>query len=157
MLHAIVELAKFDVIAFTEKELGPSIFDRMLAIARVRMALHQNGFATPIHVFGSLDPISTPLYFLSGADYFDGLTWLRYAYWKGYAVYRQNFGAAELNLDLRMAQMNNQVSIRNFTYLQQLQTEMRQFLNNDDFDSFKYHGALFSRAVTLLREQLGEL
>ena len=40
----------------------------------------------PIHVWGGLDPISTPLYFFAGADIFDGVSWLRYAYYNGVAI-----------------------------------------------------------------------
>jgi hypothetical protein len=57
----IGELQHFDIIGFTEKELGSCIFDRMKTIARIRTALNGIGLETPIHVFGSLDPISTPL------------------------------------------------------------------------------------------------
>ena len=152
----IDELTEFDILAFTEKELGPSIFKRMEAIARVRIALNKTGSDVPIHVFGSLDPISTPLYFLSGADYFDGLTWLRYAYLNGYAIYNQNFGATQLNLDDKVAQMNNQISTRNFTYLQNLQDEMRQFLDGHAFKCFGAHSELFERAARNINEHLGE-
>jgi len=77
---AIVEniraLADFDIIGLTEKEVGSSIFDRMQNIATIRLALDKAGMEIPIHVFGSLDTITTPMYFLAGADIFDGLTWL---------------------------------------------------------------------------------
>jgi len=108
----------------------------------------------PIHVFGSLDPISTPLYFLSGADYFDGLTWLRYAYLDGYAVYNHNFAATQLALDEQPDQMNNHISIRNFTYLKNLQDQMRRFLDQDDFGCF-CHGGFFKQAVDTVTERLG--
>ena len=71
-------LADFDVIGVTEKEVGNSILNRMKNIAQLRRALDKAGLETPIHVFGSLDTVTTPMYFLAGADIFDGLTWLRF-------------------------------------------------------------------------------
>ncbi|MCB1972502.1 MAG: hypothetical protein KDG54_19065, partial [Geminicoccaceae bacterium] len=89
-IHA---LAKFDAIGVTEKEIGGTQQARMVSIARIRRALNDAGLGNkPIHVFGSLDTISTPLYFVAGADIFDGLTWLRFAYYEGLTIYRQNFG-----------------------------------------------------------------
>ncbi len=49
----------------------------MQNIAKLRKALDKAGLNIPLHVFGSLDTVTTPLYFLAGADIFDGLTWLR--------------------------------------------------------------------------------
>lgn len=83
VIHRVHDLAAFDIIGFTEKELGDSTLQRMCNIAKIRDALNKAGMETPIHVFGSLDTISTPLYFLAGADIFDGLTWLRFAFDEG--------------------------------------------------------------------------
>jgi hypothetical protein len=89
-LDRIVErvelLAPFAIIGATEKELGNTLLQRMLNIARLRRALTAIGLDTPIHVFGSLDTVLPPLYFLAGADIFDGLTWLRYAFRDGQTV-----------------------------------------------------------------------
>src|SRR5690606_21190387 len=68
------DLGDFDIIGFTEKELGNSIIQRMKNIARVRRAMDDEGIGAPIHVYGSLDPITSVLYVLSGAEIFDGLT-----------------------------------------------------------------------------------
>jgi hypothetical protein len=78
----------FDVVGVTEKELGNSLIDRLVALAQLRRLLDVNGCTTiPIHVFGSLDPLITSLYFLAGGDIFDGLSWLRYAYVDGLSVH----------------------------------------------------------------------
>jgi len=123
---------------------------------KVRVALGKIDSDIPIHVFGSLDPISTPLYFLVGADYFDGLTWLRYAYLDGYAVYNHNFGATELNLSERADQMKCHINSRNFNYLKKLQDQMRQFLVDKDFDCFEHHGDFFKKSVRTTEERLRE-
>lgn len=81
-------LAAFDVIGVTEKELGDSVVERMAAVARLRDLLDSEQIERPIHVFGALDPLHTPLYFAAGADIFDGLSWLRYLWFEGVAVHR---------------------------------------------------------------------
>jgi hypothetical protein len=87
VLSNVRALSEFDVIGVTEKEIGNSILSRMENIAKLRMALDKVGLDTPIHIFGSLDTITTPMYFLAGADIFDGLTWLRFAFHNGYTMY----------------------------------------------------------------------
>lgn len=91
LISHVEELAGIPIIGVTEKELGASFIERMTHIARLRGALDDAGMKqTPIHIFGSLDPISVCLYFLAGAEIFDGLTWLRYGYWDGAAMYLHN-------------------------------------------------------------------
>ena len=74
ILRHINELGRFDIVGLTEKELGKSLLDRMYNIARIRQELDRCGINSPIHIFGSLDPVTSILYFLSGAEIFDGLT-----------------------------------------------------------------------------------
>lgn len=75
--NSIDDLSNFDIFAVAEKDLGSSVLLIMENIARVRIALDEAGLTIPIHVFGSLDPLTSCLYFLAGAEIFDGLTWLR--------------------------------------------------------------------------------
>src|ERR1700730_15054089 len=98
ILRNVYGLADFDVIGVTEKEVGNSVIKRVQNIARLRRALANAGLETPIHVFGSLDTVTTPLYFLAGADIFDGLTWLRFAFHEGQTIYKQNYGAVKLGV-----------------------------------------------------------
>ena len=77
VLRHVNELGRFDIVGLTEKELGKSALERMHNIARIREELTRCGINSPIHIFGSLDPVTSILYFLSGAEIFDGLTWLR--------------------------------------------------------------------------------
>ena len=137
ILESVDDLAEFDIIGVTEKELGRSAFERMKNIASLRLALTTAEKDIPIHVFGSLDPISTPLYFLAGADIFDGLTWLRYAFRNGYAVYKHNYGALHVNIETPDKNMNGHIHQRNYNYLMDLQASMRQFLLKNDFSVFQ--------------------
>lgn len=151
-IHA---LADFNVIGVTEKEVGNSIIDRMKNIATLRMALTKAGLETPIHVFGSLDTVTTPLYFLAGADIFDGLTWLRYAYYNGQTVYKQNFGALEIGASVNSDLVNARCWNWNYYYLRNLESEMRRFLNGNDFQAFQFHSDLFRKSLETIMEDLG--
>lgn len=83
VIENIDTISSFDIIGFTEKELGDSLFNRMTNIARIRQEMDRNDIQIPIHIFGSLDTLTTPLYYFSGADIFDGLSWLRLTYHEG--------------------------------------------------------------------------
>ena len=127
----IASLKGFDVIGFTEKELGSCIFDRMKAIKKIREALDAEGLEIPIHVFGSLDPISTPLYFFSGADIFDGLTWLRYAYVEGQAVYGHNAGLIKYGPRVSDIGIWHRLWAENYQEMINLQFRLKRYLNED--------------------------
>jgi hypothetical protein len=92
-------LPAVDVMGVTEKECGDSMAERVCFVRDLRAGLDAIRPDIPIHVFGGLDPLMTPLYFLAGADIFDGLTWLRYAYQNGQSLYPQGFIAGEMPFD----------------------------------------------------------
>lgn len=71
---------EFDVLGVTDEELGDTVLQRCATLARLRTQITACGAATPIHVFGCIAPASMLAYFLSGADVFDGLNWLRMVY-----------------------------------------------------------------------------
>ena len=151
------QLSEFSIIGVTEKELGNSIFERMKNIAKLRKCLSSNGLNTPIHVFGSLDPVTTPLFFLSGADIFDGLTWLRYAFYNKVAIYRQNSHALDHNVPLgfRDGELTAHVHVNNYRFLGTMQEEMKQFLINQNWNAFGEHGEFFRNSIERLDEELG--
>ena len=153
VISNIRALSDFDIIGITEKEIGNSIFNRMENIAKLRIGLNKAGLDdTPIHIFGSLDTITTPMYFLAGADIFDGLTWLRFAYHNGYTMYKHNYGALELGLKTRAHIIDGRTWNNNYRYLVDLELELRRFLNGHHFSSFKYHSALFRNAYNSMLE-----
>lgn len=80
------ELVAFQLLGVTEKELGNSSLERIVRIAKLQQALDDASLRIPIHVFGALDPLSVCLYFVAGAEVFDGLTWSRYAYRSGQSI-----------------------------------------------------------------------
>lgn len=155
IVQNVHSLADFDVIGVTEKELGRSVIYRMQNIATIRQALDKAGLNTPIHVFGSLDTVCTPMYFLAGADMFDGVTWLRFAFRDGHTIYKQNFAALNLGVSTPAHLIDARCWNSNYYYLKDLELEMRGFLNGGDFSAFKYHGDLFRGVLRNVMEAVG--
>jgi len=156
VVAAIRGLAAFDAIGVTEKEIGNSILTRMQNIAKLRKALMRAGINLPIYVFGSLDPVTTPLYFLAGADIFDGLTWLRFAFHDGQTLYKQNYGALHLGVKTAAHVIDGRCWNCNYYYMTELELQMRRFLNDGDFNSFKFHGDHFRSALEIVKEAIGD-
>jgi hypothetical protein len=150
----IHSLSKFDVIGVTEKEIGNSVLERMQHIAIMRLALNKAGIGTPIHVFGSLDAITTLFYFVAGADIFDGLTWLRYAFKDGRTLYRQDFGITDLGIGTKFPLVEALCWARNYQYMQEMELEMRRFLKDHDFGVFKYHSQIIRAAFENVEEEM---
>ncbi|WP_160725010.1 hypothetical protein [Bacillus sp. USDA818B3_A] len=127
-------LSYFDVIGFTEKELGNSIYERASSIYRIRKALTEAGLDTPIHIFGCIDPLSIVLYFLCGADIFDGLSWLRFSFKEGSPTYLNHHA---INYGL-WDRPDNEVKIigylENLEVLSQLKKQLIAFAQSSDWE-----------------------
>ena len=150
MVHAD-ELQGFDVIGVTEKEIGRSALERMVKIAKLRQAMDDSGLRMPIHVFGALDPLSACLYFLAGAEIFDGLTWIRYAYDdRGRCVYASNHGTIKFGLDVRENEIKSRFMAENVYMLQQLQRKLREFDIKEQFAKLEPHAKLLQDAADTL-------
>jgi hypothetical protein len=147
----------FDIVGVTEKELGHSTLKRLVAVANIRRALDRAALQKPIHIFGSLDPIACPLFFLAGADIFDGLTWLRYAYVNGLAIYRQNAPALDPNLhdQIKDGELSAMVQIRNYQQLGRLGDQMVAYLQKRDFHEFGAHEEYFRRMSQRVIAEMG--
>ncbi|MGG1678743.1 hypothetical protein ACIFOT_23930 [Neobacillus sp. NRS-1170] len=134
LIQSIDLLFSFDVVGFTEKELGNSIYERATNIYRIRKALTGSGLATPIHIFGCIDPLSIILYFLCGADIFDGLSWLRFSF-KDYIPTYLNHHALNHGLWDRP---DNEVKIigylENLEVLSQLKNQLIAFAKSLDWE-----------------------
>lgn len=156
ILSKVHELSSFQIIGLTEKELGNSVLKRMANIARLRTALDEVNLNPPIHIFGSLDTIITPLYFLAGADIFDGLTWLRYGFHDGHTIYRQAAGVLQRGVSTKDFQINAEVWAGNFHYMRALRDQMRIYLQSGIISkSFKHHADFFDESLTLLYHEIG--
>lgn len=154
VLCNIEKLTSFDIIGFTEKELGESLLKIMLNICKISQVLSRNKMKQLIHIFGSLDPIATPLYFMCGADIFDGLTWLRYSFYKGNTIYQQNYWFEKCPIDSESFALRLRSFIDNFAFLRNLYFQMRNFKESGSFDNFQYHSELFKKTWNTVETHL---
>ena len=145
----VEQLSSFSIIGLTEKELGGSILDRMKNIHKIRKALNESGLSAPLHIFGSLDPVSSILYFLAGAEIFDGLTWLKYSYYEGTAIYQANYGAIskDLGINIRDAKVKVESIVNNIYYLDRMKYVMKDYINSGDLSEFDELGAGLSELL----------
>lgn len=144
------ELGDFDIVGITEDELGYSTLNRMMNLASVRLAMDDAGVTAPIHVYGSLDPLTSVLYFLSGAEIFDGLTWLRFGYTHGFACYRANYGVRYVGIERRDDFVKAKTMSDNLNALIKLKHQMDKFLLDGDYGRFGENAEILQESFDLL-------
>jgi hypothetical protein len=137
------DLRFFSAVGVTEKQLGDSISQRLEALATLRRKLDEAAAPDPpppIHVFGGLDPLHTPLYFAAGAEIFDGLGWLRYAYRDGFAYHREAAPLFDALVTKRWSQSETTTQLDNLDEITKLTDEMKMFVESDgDWTKFRAH------------------
>lgn len=129
----------FDIIGVTEKELSNDIFERLKRIAKLRHRLDKVNVKVPIHIWGGLDPIMTPLYFFAGAEIFDGVSWLRYAYKDGLAINRECYSVCSQRGVTTSRRLNHAyASLDNISALAQMEITLQQWVDYEGkkFDMF---------------------
>jgi len=161
VIDNIESLNSFDILGFTEKELGNSVLDKMTNIAKIRNAMDDQEMKTPIHIFGSLDTITTPLYYLSGADIFDGLSWLRFVFNDGNTLYIDSFGPKLYSAGENVEKIWIQSLYKNKRYLMELTMNLRKFqskggVDKKSFDIFPYNAEFFKKTYDDLLEKIRE-
>ncbi|MFM1654585.1 hypothetical protein ACI7RC_21185 [Brevibacillus sp. B_LB10_24] len=134
VIKKIKLFAPFDVLGFTEKELGHSVFERALNIFRIRKALSDAGLDTPIHVFGCLDPLSVTLFFLCGADIFDGLSWLRFSFKNGVPSYFNHYSISNGLWQRHDSEVKVIGFSENLSELVQLKNRLTKFSQSSNWD-----------------------
>lgn len=134
----VADLAEFDIVAVTEKELGDTLRQRFTQLALLRKQLDSKGIEAPIHVFGGLDPLLTPLYVACGAEIVDGVGWLRYSYDKDddTARYLESRPVLELDIDSRVPNRLFVTLSENLTYLRSLKRRLETLIETKDWKSF---------------------
>lgn len=152
IIGALPVVEPFDILGITEKELGASMIDRMDAIARLRLALDDAGLQrVALHIFGGLDPITVPLYFIAGAEVLDGLTWLRFGFCQGAAWYRQNSGVRLFGVHYSDDHVKLLTLQQNLLHLSELTMQLRRFLIDLDFTKLSPNEIVIRNAYDLLR------
>lgn len=150
------DLAGFDIIGVTEKELGSEPIERLTALGRLRTAMDEAGVAAPIHVFGSLDPLLTPLYFLAGAEIFDGLEWLTHSFRDelGLAVYGDAHVVLEGNWTHHVMRARTELLANNLAVRERVTMRMKEYCLDGRFAAFGPQATRLEEAHTRLRVKL---
>jgi hypothetical protein len=120
-------LGIFEIIGVTEKDLGASIVQRLRTLAELTDVLRDAKVTAPVHVFGGLDALYTPLYFAAGAEIFDGLSWLRYAYFNGLCINREALPIIEAQVSKPFLSAIADVQSHNLDEIRKLSWELRSF------------------------------
>lgn len=150
----IEDLRCFDMIGMTEKELGDTMLGRMTNIAKLRLALDDAEINVPIHIFGALDPLTVCLYYISGAEIFDGLSWLRYGYHDGVATYTHNYGVIAHGLNTRDHMVRRKTLSENYHTLLRLKQRLLDFQTTGCYSKFGTHATLIRDAYDSLKTQI---
>jgi len=159
IIRHIEKMRRFHIIGLTEKELGGSLLDKLVSIANLRSAMNRKGMDTPIHVWGGLDPVTSPLYFFAGAEIFDGVSWLRYGYCSDVAVPRDAYTALDLGIQTSWRRAQAIRLGKNLSYLEVLTIRMRTFVDEggQDFSVFSTHHEAIKGAYKALCTRIPEL
>lgn len=136
-------LRGFHIVGVTEKELGSNLLERLAKIAALRKGLDEAGIRAPIHVWGGLDPVLTPLFFFAGAEIFDGVSWLRYAYNAGVAVNRESYAVLESKIGINSPGNFPKIMVcfDNLAFLDNLTVSLQQWVDfgGGNFSMFDKH------------------
>lgn len=157
----IAKLRAFSMVGVTEKEIGKDLLTRLKIIAKIRLAMDRENVRAPLHVWGGLDPVLSPLYFFAGAEVFDGVSWLRYAYYNGMAVCRQSYSALGSNLGIEQPEEHVQAlaALHNHAFLQRLTNALRSFVDRrgESFEMFDGTAEALERAYQTLSANIAEI
>lgn len=135
------ELRHFAVLGVTEREIGNTVRKRLVNIATLRLAMDDRGISMPIHVWGGLDPVMTPMYFCAGAEIFDGVSWMRYGYYNNASIPRDAYTVLELGVQAGPGPSVYLRYMHNLNYLEKAETQMERFVAEGcaDFSLFGTH------------------
>jgi hypothetical protein len=126
-------LTGFHIIGVTEKELGPTIECRIQNLIKLRAILDKVTTNKPIHVFGCFDPLSIWLFYLCGADIFDGLAWLRFSFYEAKAIYRQSYAILKNYLKFTDSELEFLCLYENLQFLENQRLSMIKFAKSYDW------------------------
>jgi queuine/archaeosine tRNA-ribosyltransferase len=74
-IKEFINLTNPFMIAIPERELGQGLIERAKNLRKINLFLKNSKSGCHIHLLGTGNPLSILIYFLSGADSFDGLEW----------------------------------------------------------------------------------
>jgi hypothetical protein len=146
----IDQLSQFDVIGFSERELGSSPLERCVNLSRIRSSINRLGEDKPIHIFGCLDLLNVFPLFCCGADIFDGLCWLRTSYQNYLSIHTQNFAILNRLYSFSEADAEKISYIKNIEYLKRTTRKMMEFAGNHNFTNLEMNSQAVESVKNLL-------
>lgn len=158
--NEIKRMSGFQIIGITEKDIGLNHLDRLKRIAQLRVALDDaNMNHIPIHIWGGLDPAMTPLYFFAGAQIFDGISWLRYAYMNGVAVNRECFQifSEDHGIKTNWEVCRQIISMKNIYILDKLSGSLREWVDGGGKDFSMFDKSISDRLSLAYKTMLTEI
>jgi hypothetical protein len=152
LLEHAHHLNSFSLLGITEKELGSSIIERCRNLLKIRFYLQEQSIDIPIHILGCLDPALIISYFLCGADIFDGLAWLRYAFVDGLTMYESTAALMQSDWDYSESDLNQLYSIKNLQTLSHLSQSMHKFCETKNIEEFSTLRKVMPQVINLVKE-----
>lgn len=149
--NSINKVSSFSILGFTEKELGSSVIERCRNILRIRKALEQADLDIPIHIFGCLDPLNIMVYFISGADIFDGLSWLRFSFIHGIPTYFNSYAIQNGLWKFDDLEVKALALMENLQYLSNMKNRMIDFSHSYDWDALELESNILNQIQDLIR------
>ncbi len=150
ILSNIENIAQFNILGISEKELGDSLLDRCKNIIKLRSIINERKISLPLHIFGSLDPLSIILYFICGADMFDGLCWTKNGYYKNLAIYDNNYALLNGFDEFDSLNTFKIMLINNLKNLENLQRNLIDFSINNNWEVFELESEIEKKMKLLL-------
>jgi len=150
LIENIDELKKFDIIGITEKELGHSPLKRCENLLKLRLSLNSVNLPIPIHIFGCLDFLSILSFYFCGADIFDGLSWLRYGYYKNISIHVNNYALIEGFWEENISNIYDLTYIRNLSQLIDFMEMMKTFSYTYNYNVFNMKEKILNQLKLLI-------
>jgi hypothetical protein len=156
IISHLEDMRCFHILGVTEREIGNTILSRLVNIATLRRAMDEHGIAMPIHIWGGLDPITTPMYFCAGAEIFDGVSWMRYGYYNDMSVPRDAYTALEMGVQAKPGPSTYLRYANNLNYLETLELRMEKFVSEgcSNFAVFATHAEMMEASYRAMMSKL---
>ncbi len=129
----------FDILGFTEKEVAYTWHKGIHFLNEMRNCLAAEfSEYIPIHLFGCFDPKSIIYFCLSGADIFDGLSWLRYFVRGRQTLYTREYEAfIPLSLQSELDFYRPEIMANNIVEFSRLRNDLSYAILTDEFGEFR--------------------
>jgi queuine/archaeosine tRNA-ribosyltransferase len=138
------------LIAIPERELGAGLISRAKTIQLIRKELNRLPSYQPLHILGTGNPWTIPIFAAAGADTFDGLEWCRMAvdrsthrlhHFQHFDFFTNQRSAAVSTITRAFLESEEldfvgKVAFHNLDYYTEFVKDMRQYFKEDNIEAF---------------------